>query len=210
MGNSKLQYIIDHFEVQLNQIQEFIISWAPNNGGAEGHYTSILRSQVSERFNDASLCLQQLWCHDVGTDSDDVSPDDGARIAAGGRKCLQLLRTVIYRLRVRQYLRRSGSSGYYEPSDLVKSLERCNMAGRFGSPEVSATVRYFLESLNMAFQRTKVQNEVELRVELWQVSKHFLAAALGFEKMLSQLLKESQGTSDLESLEKGVASLAVK
>jgi hypothetical protein len=193
-------------EVQIKQTQEFIISWTPNNGGAEGHYTSILRSQVSEHFNDASLCLQLLWCRDVGTHPDDVSPDDGARIAAGGRNCLQLLRTVISGLHIRQYLRRSSSSGYYEPSDLVKSLEKCNMTGRFGSPEVSATVRNFLQGLNLAFQRTKVQRGVELRVELWQVSKHFLAAAVGFEKMLSHLLKGSQVNSDLESSEKGVAA----
>jgi hypothetical protein len=46
-------------------------------------YDIILRSQISEDFNEASLCIQQLWLEQVCIHPDDIGPDDDEKISTG-------------------------------------------------------------------------------------------------------------------------------
>lgn len=136
---------------------------------------------------------------------DDIEPENSAK--SGGRKCLQLLRSIVYKFCDRQCTRKGDSFGYFEPNNLADSLKNCDMASQYGSIQISAIIRKFLESLNSVFQRSKVRNKAEFRMDLRQTSKHFLSAAVRIERLLMRLAKAYRGISELESLTRGVADM---
>lgn len=106
-------------------------------------------------------------------------------------------------------MRKGDYSGYFEPNNLAESLKNCAMAGHYGSIEVSEIIRRFLERLNSVFQRSKLRNKVEFRMDLRQTSKHFLSTAVRIERLLTRPEKASRGVPELETLERGVADMQV-
>ena len=106
-------------------------------------------------------------------------------------------------------MRKGDYSGYFEPNNLAESLNNCAMAGHYGSIEVSEIIRRFLERLNSVFQRSKLRNKVEFRMDLRQTSKHFLSTAVRIERLLTLPEKASRGVPELETLERGVADMQV-
>lgn len=188
---------MDHLELQLGRIQEFISSRPSKNTANKGTYDDILRNRLSESFTDAGLCLKELWIYDC-IHWEDNSNDDKARISSGGRKCLRLLRRIVSGFLGYRSARNGGFLGYYDPKVLTKHLDQSETAFL----HISGIVRRFLKGLNSTIS---VRANNECRMDLWEASRKFLSAAVMVERLLAKL-KES---TESKNVEQGIATMKI-
>jgi hypothetical protein len=201
----------------VHQIQEFIISWitviSPIKRTAREVYDTLLRSQISEDFNDASLCIQQLWLQQVCIHPADIGPDDDEKISTGSRICLEHLIDVVCRLCNRKYVRRNrkrDTFGYFEPNDLADLLNQRITTGCYETRRILAMISNFWQHLNLMFERTAENQETQYRLNLGQISKHFSSVAVTAENLLLHMMEErDHSLKKVESLETGMAGLGM-
>ncbi|KAF7589641.1 hypothetical protein BBP40_004014 [Aspergillus hancockii] len=205
-----LKYCGRHLSSQLNQIRKWIVGWAVGNQSnqIEDIYNDLLRERISERFNDASLCLWELWYQATAIHPDDITPDTHAETSSGGRQCYRLLTGIICAIRGHRRISDGTSRGVYEPHSLKSLIKSLAIAHSPAHRSLWIALEGFLEKLNLSF--TKVDGREEYTFYLNDISDLFLSIAVSVENILQGLLRNGNGqAAEIQGLEDSIAGLEI-
>lgn len=194
----------------MDQIRKWTVRWVVSNQShqIEDIYNDLLRERISERFNDASLCLWELWYQNTVVHPDDITPDNRAEISSGGMQCYLLLTGIIGLIRGYRRLSNGTSRGVYDPHSLKNLINSLTVAHSPVHQNLWTIMGRFLENLNLSF--TKADEGKAYIFCFKDISELFLSVVVSVENVLQDLLCQRHGQAvKLQGLEDCIAGLKI-
>lgn len=169
-------------------------------------YNDLLGEQLSERFNDASLCLWKLWYQDTAILPGDITPENRQQISSGGKGCYKFLTGIIRAIHGRRCISKGTGRGVYDPDSLKGLINGLTIAQSPAHRNLWIILGRFLEKLNLSF--TKADGGKVYIFSFKDISDLFLSVAVSVENILQDLLRNGDGQAgEIQGLEDGIAGL---
>lgn len=194
----------------MDQIKKWTVRLVVGNQSSkiEDIYNDLLRERLSERFNDACLCLWELWYRDTAISPDGITPEDRTEISDGGIQCYMLLTGIICGIRGHRPISNGTSCGVYDPDSLKGLINSLTVPQSAAHRNLWTILGRFLENLNLSF--TKVDGGKAYTFSFKDISDLFLSVAVSVENTLQDLLRSGDvQVGEIQGLEDGIAGLGI-
>ncbi|KAE8346092.1 hypothetical protein BDV24DRAFT_158889 [Aspergillus arachidicola] len=202
-----LKYCGSHLNSQLDQIREWTVHLVVGNQSSQTKdmYNDPLGERLSERFNDASLCLRERY-QDTAISPDDITPENRMEISTGGMQCYKLLTGIICAIRGHRRISNGTSCGVYDPDSLKGLINSLTVPRSPAHRNLWTILGRFLENLNLSF--TKADRGKAYTFSFKDISDLFLSVAADVENMLQDLLRNGDGQAvEIQGLEDRMAGM---
>jgi hypothetical protein len=202
--SSTLKLLAAEYQRSLKNIESFARSLSGNTQkcSTPTQYRRLIKSRISEYFNDASLCIRAIHCEKEAIYSEKLTESDAKAIDDAARGTIAFLGRLIRNLLPDSILAQNNvesTLGVYDERALNNHLETYSQIHGPRNEEVHRILLGLVRQLNASFKLVALHPNRRYTYHLYRWSSILLSLAMGLEMLLGNLATKISWNRGLDS-----------